>query len=37
MVVLLGRPLLAALDRAARRMRLNVVRPSRGTTDSIGA
>jgi energy-coupling factor transport system substrate-specific component len=37
MVVLLGRPLLAALDRAARRMRLNVVRPSRRTTDSIGA
>jgi len=35
LVVLLGRPLLAALDRAARRMRLNVVPPSRIAADSI--
>jgi energy-coupling factor transport system substrate-specific component len=35
MVVLLGRPLLAALDRAARRMRLNVVPLSRAAADSI--
>jgi energy-coupling factor transport system substrate-specific component len=36
MVVLLGRPLLAALDRAALRMRLHVQPPSRALADSIG-
>jgi energy-coupling factor transport system substrate-specific component len=36
MVVLLGRPLLAALDRAARRMNLHVQPPSRAPADSIG-
>jgi energy-coupling factor transport system substrate-specific component len=36
MVLLLGRPLLAALDRAALRMHLHVQPPSRAAADSIG-
>jgi energy-coupling factor transport system substrate-specific component len=37
LVIVIGRPLLAALDRAARKMSLHVTEPKRATPDSIVA